>query len=188
MGRQAVLWTLLATTGMRRGEALALRWSDVDVENGRLSVQRTLTYVGTKATFSEPKTPRSRRLISLPAEAVSALKAHRVDQAGERLQIGVGYAGLDLVFASVDGSALKPATVSRTFLRIARAAGLPRLTLHGMRHSWATLALLEGIPTKVVSEILGHSSTRVTEDVYQHVTPGMQADATTRVARLIRAG
>jgi integrase len=62
------------------------------------------------------------------------------------------------------------------------------LTLYGLRHSWATLALLEGIPTKVVSEILGHSSTRVTEDVYQHVTPGMQADATTRVARLISAG
>ncbi len=74
----------------------------------------------------------------------------------------------------------------RTFDRLIREADLPRITLHGLRHSWATLALLEGIPTKVVSEILGHSSTRVTEDVYQHVSPGMQADATSRVERLLR--
>jgi integrase len=65
---------------------------------------------------------------------------------------------------------------------------LPKITLHGVRHSWATLALLEGIPAKIVAEILGHSSTRVTEDVYQHVTPGMQAYAVTRVAALLRAG
>jgi len=81
---------------------------------------------------------------------------------------------------------LNPATVSRRFERLRTEAGLPKITLHGTRHSFATLALLEGIPAKVVAEILGHSSTRVTEDVYQHVTPGMQADATSRVARLLR--
>lgn len=72
-------------------------------------------------------------------------------------------------------------------LQATRKVSVPPLTLHGIRHSWATLALLEGIPTKVVSEILGHSSTRVTEDIYQHVTPGMQADATSRVAHLLRS-
>ena len=180
------LWTLLTTTGMRRGEALGLRWSDVDLEAARTTIRQTLVYVGTVPTFSDPKTARSRRLVALPAETVVALRAHRVRQAEERLELGVSLAEDDVVFADADGTPLKPATVSRRFERLAREAGLPRMTLHGLRHSWATLALLDGIPTKVVSEILGHSSTRVTEDVYQHVTPGMQADATTRVARLLR--
>jgi integrase len=71
---------------------------------------------------------------------------------------------------------------------LAKAAGLPKITLHGLRHTWATLALLEGIPAKVVAEVLGHSSTRITEDLYQHVTPGMQADAVARVAALLQTG
>ena len=93
-----------------------------------------------------------------------------------------------LVFAQADGTPLSPATVSRRFSTLVADTGVPTITLHGLRHTFATLALLDGIPSKVVAEILGHSSTRVTEDVYQHVTPGMQADATTRVAALIREG
>jgi integrase len=184
--RLAGLWTLLATTGMRRGEALGLRWSDLDLDDHRVSIRQTLSYVGTTPTFSGPKTRRSRRLVSLPPDTVVLLKAHRRRQAEERLLIGPVYSELDLVFVHVDGRPLNPATVSRVFLRLGKEAALPHLTLHGLRHSWATLALLEGIPAKVVAEILGHSSTRVTEDTYQHVTPGMQADATTRVARLLR--
>lgn len=181
------LWVLLATTGMRRGEALGLRWQDVDLDAARLSVRQTLAYVGTTATLSEPKTNSSRRLISIPDTTTQALRSHRAGQAEVRLLAGSAYAEeLDLVFAHPDGSPLNPATVSRTFDRLVREADLPRITLHSLRHSWATLALLEGIPTKVVSEILGHSSTRVTEDVYQHVSPGMQADATSRVDRLLR--
>lgn len=79
------------------------------------------------------------------------------------------------------------ATVSRAFDARVKAAGLPQLTLHGLRHTFATLALLDGIPSKVVAEVLGHSSTRVTEDTYQHVTPGMKADATARVAAMLRS-
>jgi integrase len=90
------------------------------------------------------------------------------------------------VFAGPSGEPLNPATVSRAFDSIVKTAELPRITLHGLRHTWATLALLDGIPAKVVAEVLGHSSTRVTEDVYQHVTPGMQADATARVAAMFR--
>ena len=89
------------------------------------------------------------------------------------------------MFTNVDGSATNPATVSRIFDRLVAEAEVPRITLHGTRHTWATLALLEGIPAKVVAEVLGHSSTQVTLDVYSHVTPGMQADATSRVASLI---
>jgi integrase len=168
-------------------EALGLRWEDLDLEEGRLSVRQTLAYVGTQAVISETKNARSRRLVMLDADVSAALRSHRARQAEERLALGVGYRSeYDLVFTHVDGTPLNPATVSRTFERIVRDAGLPHLTLHGLRHSFATLALLNGIAAKVVAEILGHSSTRVTEDVYQHVTPGMQADATTRVADLIR--
>lgn len=102
--------------------------------------------------------------------------------------MGSGWRDTGLVFTHVDGSALNPATVSRVFDRLVVEAGVPRITLHGTRHTWATLALLEGIPSKVVAEVFGHSSTRVTEDVHQHVTPGMQADATSRVADLFSAG
>ena len=95
-------------------------------------------------------------------------------------------ATLGLVFAHPDGRPLNPSTVSRTFDKLVTIAGLPKITLHGLRHTFATLALLDGIPSKIVAEVLGHSSTRVTEDLYQHVTPGMKADATARVAGLLR--
>ena len=163
-----------------------MRWSDVDLDAGRLSVRQTLAYVGTKATFSEPKTDSSRRLIELAPPTAEALRGHRSRQAEERLAIGPGYSTLDLVFAHVDGRPLNPATVSRTFDRLVKGAGLPKIGVHGLRHSFATLALLGGLPSKVVAEVLGHSSTRVTEDLYQHVTPGMKADATARVTALLR--
>jgi len=134
--------------------------------------------------LSETKTARSRRLVTLAPVTVAALKAHRARQNEERLQLGSGWRESGLVFTNVDGSPTNPATVSRIFDRLVVEAGVPRITLHGTRHTWATLALLEGIPSKIVAEVLGHSSTRVTEDVYQHVTPGMQADATSRVAGL----
>ncbi|HMG26412.1 MAG TPA: site-specific integrase [Acidimicrobiia bacterium] len=179
-------WQLLATTGLRRSEALGLRWSDLDLDEGRLSVRQALAYVGTRPVLDEPKTQQSRRLVMLESETIEALKAHRARQLEERLAIGAGYGELDLVFCRVAGDPLNPATVRRRFDGLVKASGLPKITLHGLRHSWATLALLDGIPAKVVAEVLGHSSTRVTEDVYQHVTPGMQADAVTRVAGLLR--
>ncbi len=185
--RLAALWTLLLTTGLRRAEALGLSWSDVDLDAGRLTVRQSLAYVGTQAVLSETKTARSRRLVVLAPVAVAALRGHRATQAEERLAVGTGWCDTGLVFTNVDGSALKPATVSRRFDELLKVAGVPRITLHGTRHTWATLALLEGIPAKIVAEVLGHSSTQVTLDVYSHVTPGMQADATGRVAGLFGA-
>lgn len=184
----SALWLLLATTGLRRGEALALRWSDVDLNAGRLSVRQTLSYVGTRATFSDPKTARSRRSVPLPSETVDALRAHRSRQLEERLAFGPDYANLDLVFARADGSAYAPATVSRTFERLVAELALPHIGLHGLRHGFATMAISAGVHVKVVSEILGHTSTATTSDLYQHVVPSMAADATGRVARLVFEG
>jgi integrase len=185
--RLAALWTLLLTSGLRRAEALGLTWADVDLEECRLTVRQTLAYVGTQAVISETKTARSRRLVVLAPVTVAALKAHRARQAQDRLAIRSAYRETGLVFTHIDGTSLKPATVSRIFDRLVSEVDVPRITLHGTRHTWATLALLEGIPAKVVAELLGHSSTRVTLDVYSHVDEGMQADATSRVAGLFGA-
>ena len=181
----AALWVLLLTSGLRRAEALGLAWTDVDLEAGRITVRQTLAYVGTEAVLSEPKTAKSRRLVVLAPVTVAALRSHRARQAEELLAVGVGASDGGLVFTHVDGSPLNPATVSRRFDRLVKEAEVPKITLHGTCHTWATLALLEGIPAKVVAEVLGHSSTQVTLDVYSHVTPGMQSDATSRVANLL---
>jgi integrase len=182
----AALWRLLASTGLRRGEALGLRWADIDLDGGHIAVQRALSYVGAEAVLGDVKTSRSRRRVTIPTKTVVSLRAHRARQLETRLLVGPGYRDdLDLVFAAPDGSPLRPATVSRRFARLVTEAELPTLTLHGLRHSWATLALSAGVPLKVASEVLGHASTTITADTYQHVTPAMVEDATERVAALI---
>jgi integrase len=112
-------------------------------------VRQTLSYVGTEAVLSKPKTAKSRRLVALASVTVAPLKSHRARQAEERLSVGSGYRDTGLVFTHIDGSELNPATVSRTFDRLVAEADVPRITLHGTRHTPATLALVEGIPTKV---------------------------------------
>jgi integrase len=181
----AALWMLFATTGLRRAEALGLRWADVDLEAGTVSIRQTLAYVGARAELGEPKTSSSRRLVTIPAETITALRDHRRRQLEELLARGRTAKQAGLVFVDEHGEQLKPATVSRRFARLARDADLPRLTLHGLRHTFATLALQAGVPSKVVAEVLGHASSRTTDDIYSHVTPGMQADATAKVAALL---
>jgi integrase len=160
----ASMWILLATTGLRRAEALGLRWDDVDQEGARVTIRAALSYVGTRAVLTEPKTSSCRRIVSLPAVTVSALRGHRARQAAVRLEMGPEYQDDGFVFAGPDGAPLKPTTVSRRFERLVEKSGLPRITLHGLRHSWATIALGAGVPAKVASEILGHSSIAVTMD------------------------
>jgi integrase len=183
--RLYALWALYLTTGLRRGEALGLRWADVDLATGRLSVRRTLVAVKGRPEWSAPKTERSRRVVAIDRETVTILKAHRTAQLEERLKTGGGYHDDDLVFATVAGSVLHPDNVTNAFDRRVRAAGLPRIRLHDCRHSAATLLLGEGVPLKVVSERLGHSSIAVTGDLYQHVTEHMQTDAAERAGQAL---
>ena len=184
--RLGPLFTVLATTGLRRGEALGLRWSDVDLGDGRLAVRQTLLAVNNRAQFGEPKTQRSRRTVDLDAATVAVLKVHRKAQLEERAEAGLGRPRADgLIFTDERGEPLHPNMVSRTFGKLVREAQLPTIRLHDLRHGYAALALQAGVHVKIVSERLGHSSVIITLDTYSHAIPGLQRDAAEKVAALI---
>jgi integrase len=190
--REYPLWVLLATTGMRRGEALGLGWEHLDLDAGTVRIVRTLVDVvdarDDEPVWSSPKTEAGRRTIKLDPPTVGVLRTHKTAQAKERLLVGPGYRDLGLVFNQPDGRAYHPERVSRTFQARAKRAGLPQIRLHDLRHSWATLALAAGIPAKIVQDRLGHANVAITLNVYSHVSPQMQSDAADRVAALIFGG
>lgn len=178
-------WLFLATTGCRRGEALGLRWKDLDLDARRAVVYQTATAVEHKLRV-EPRTKsRKPRPIQLDGTTVAVLRAVRARQAKERLLLGPSYVDNDLVFAKPDGQPTHPEHFSMAFDRRVARYKLPRIRLHDLRHTWATLALAAGVDVKIVSERLGHASAKITWDIYQHVTPTMQQDAAETVARLI---
>ncbi|MGH9025171.1 MAG: tyrosine-type recombinase/integrase [Acidimicrobiia bacterium] len=179
------LWALLATTGMRRGEALGLRWSDVDVDAGRLRVMQTIIQVRSKVTVGEPKTARGRRPIALDAGTIAVLREHRRRSLEERMLVGPDFDERGLVFHHPDGSCLKPDAVSAAFVRRVRRAGVPPLTLKGLRHTWATLALERGIHPRVVQERLGHSTIAITLGIYSHVAPTLHDEAAELIGGLV---
>ncbi len=173
------------TTGMRRGEICGLEWEAVDFENARLYVRQTLGVIRYRLNFeSTTKTGRG-RAIDLDYKTVATLRSHRARQLQEKLAFGGSFNQRELVFVAEDGSPLHPERLSKTFRRQAKAANLPVIRFQDLRHTHATLALKAGIPTKVVAERLGHASTVITENIYMHVTPGMQRDAAEQVANLI---
>ncbi len=185
--RHHVAWCLLAMTGMRRGEALGLSWDAVDLDVGTVSIRRTLVDVlaGGDPVWSDPKTDRGRRLVSLDAGSVAKLRAHKAAQAQERLLVAAGYRDHGLVFAMPDGRPIHPERFSREYAETVSRSGLPTIRLHDLRHTWATLALQAGVHPKVVQERLGHSNIAITLDTYSHVIPSMQSDAAERVAALV---
>ena len=183
--RLHALWVLLATTGMRRGEAIGIRWKDVDLDKGRLSVVQTITQTRSKVTIGEPKTSRGRRSISLDGATVGVLRDHRKAMLEERLLVGPDFADEGLVFHLPDGACLRPDAVSSQFLRRVEKFGQPRLTIHGLRHTWATLALDQGIHPRVVQERLGHSTIAITLGIYSHVSPTLHDEAAALIAELV---
>ncbi len=179
-------YLLSATTGLRRGELLGLRWRDLDLPASRLSVIQTLVTVNYAVTISSPKTARGRRSVALDPATVAALRAYRARVLGERLALGLGAPkDDDLVFTEVDGSPLHPGQFSDRFDRLVKAAGVPRIRFHDLRHTHATLSLQAGIHPKVVSERLGHSTVSITLDTYSHAVPALEEAAAAKVAALV---
>lgn len=179
-------FVLLATTGMRRGEVLGVRWKDLDLDSASLSVKQTVTNVDGRITISSPKTRRSSRVIYLDERTVSVVRAHRKRQKAERLAAGAAWdAENDLVFTDEIGRPVRPEWFSKEFGRLVAAAGVPRIRLHDVRHTYATLALKAGVHPKIVSERLGHSTINITLDLYSHVTPAMAKGAADLVAAKI---
>lgn len=189
--RLEAFYVLMCYTGLRLGEALALQWSALDLEAGTLQVRYTLHHPHGKGSEWElltPKTAKSRRRIELPPTVVEALRQHRKRQLEERLALGAGWTDHGFVFAREDGLPYRGIHVlQRHFYPLLERAGLPRIRLHDLRHTAATLLLLQNVPAKVVSELLGHSSVGITLDRYSHVLPSMQKDAASAMERLLSA-
>ncbi len=178
------LWHLAAHTGMRRAELAGLRWTDVDFEASAVSVQRGRVVVprgGIKV--GNPKTKQSRRRVHIDPATMKALKAWREQQARENREQHVKPSGY--VFTDVDGGPLHPDFISRAFRTHIRRAGVPDIRFHDLRHTHASILIAAGVPAKVVSERLGHSTVAFTLQVYSHVLPGMQADAAERFAEAV---
>lgn len=185
--RLVALWRVAATTGIRRGELVGLRWRDVDLEVGRITIAQQRAKGAGMVSAGPTKTRRSRRLVSLDATTVAALRAHRTAQVEERLRFGAGWVDSGLVFCRPDGSPIHPDRVTQLFRVHSAAARLPWIKVHGLRHTHATLMLLAGVHPKVVQERLGHSSIAITLDTYSHAVPAMQEDAASLAADLIDA-
>lgn len=174
---------LSSHTGMRRGEVLGLRWGDIDVDNARLSVRQALISVAYEAQISDVKTGAGRRVIDLDPGTLGVLLEWRKRRAEER---GRRKTGADeIVFTKEDSSWIHPDLFSQSFDRAVAKLDLPRISLHDLRHTHATLLLRAGVPVKVVSERLGHANVAFTMSVYQHVLPGMQAEAAEVFAQLL---
>ncbi len=177
--RMEGLFTLALTTGMREGELLGLRWRDVRLDDATLEVRGSLQRVAAGLVVMEPKTKHSRRRVGLTEAAVAALRRHRVRQAEERRRLGARWAESDFVFTDEVGMPIDATKFLRNSFRpLLRAAGLPDMRFHDLRHTAATLVLGRGIHPKIVSEMLGHSQIAITLDLYSHVTPTMQREAT----------
>ena len=187
--RLAAMLTLALTTGMRRGELLALRWQDIDVKHGTLQVQRTVSpLAGSGYVEREPKTAKSRRTIKLPHFVMDVLREHRTHQLEARLEAGNKWQEHDLVFCNRYGGFLSPAVLFLQFTSLLKDAGLPHMRFHDLRHSAATILLSMGVPANVVQELLGHSHISMTLGVYGHVLSSMQQDAMDKLDDLFGKG
>ncbi|WP_448619525.1 tyrosine-type recombinase/integrase [Geodermatophilus sp. URMC 65] len=175
--RYAPLFALLVHTGLRRGEALALQWSDVDLGKGILRVRGTLSRIDGELTVTEPKTARSRRFVPISAPAERLLRRLHAAQAAERRLAGSAWRETGFVFTTEFGEPCDPRNAFRALRAAATKAGLPHAGLHTLRHSAASVMLTRGVPLKVVSDILGHSSIAITGDIYGHVSPDVARQA-----------
>jgi len=185
--RLAALLTVAITTGMRRGELVALRWSDIHFEEGYLQVFRSArrsakAYGGLQV--NEPKTASSRRKIALSPFLVEVLTRHHANQEKERQNVGSAWKEHGLVFCNRRGNLINPDDLTKWFKRQLENTGLQPMRFHDLRHSAATVLLVMGVHIKVVQELLGHSNVITTLNFYSHVLPSLQQEAMNKLSEL----
>ena len=182
--RLGSLWHVLAMTGLRRGEALGLHWSDVDLENGRLSIQRQRVLSGYQVEERQTKSDKPRP-VSIDAGTVDVLRRQSQQQLDDADQWGDAWQSTGHVFTREDGSPWHPDRVKKLFEQALALVDVPGIRMHDLRHGWATMALRAGVHPKVVQERLGHANIAITMDTYSHVMPDMQESAAELVAALV---
>ena len=175
---------LALTTGLRRGEILGLRWGDLDLSRGTVTVQQSLEQTKAGLWFKSPKTRKGRRTVTLPGIAVAVLQEHRRRQAEEHMALGLGKP--KTVFTDVEGAPWPPDKLSRQFGNLVRKAGIGPTTFHGLQHTHLTNLLREGVHPKVASERAGHSSVATTLDLYSHAAENLQREAAEKVDMAMR--
>jgi len=183
--RLSALYHLIATMGLRRGEAVGVRWQDVDLSRGTLAVEQQIVQLGYATAVGLPKTKSGVRVVSLDDQTVEALRTHHAEQVSERLAWGEAWVESGLVFTREDGAQLHPEYVSRHFARLTASAGLPPIRLHDLRHTSASLGLAAGESLVEVQRRLGHSSITITADTYTHVSPAVAQSSSAKRAAII---
>jgi integrase len=189
--RLEALFTVALACGLRQSEALGLRWSDIDLDADTLRVQRVIQRVNGEYQVLEPKTKRSRRTISLPAPVATSLRQHKVRQSEDRLKVGPAWEGDawgGLVFADEAGGPLSSYHVGRRFKNLLAVAGLQAMRYHDLRHGAASLMAAQGVPARVAMEVLGHAQISTTMNIYAHIAPEFQKEASERVAAALWPG
>lgn len=175
------LYVMMLGCGLRRGEALGLRWRDVNFERRELAIQQAMQRVNGSIQAVELKTVRSRRVIPMANIVVDSLRAQFVQQQGDRSTAAEAWEEHGLVFTTGHGTPLEGTNVLRDFKRVLRTCGIATRRLHDLRHSCATLLLIQYVPARVVMEMLGHSTIKLTMDTYSHVMPALELQAAKRL-------
>ncbi len=182
--RLEALYRVALSLGLRQGEALGLRWEDVDLEGRVLHVRVALQAVKGKLELVEPKTDNARRTLPLPAALAASLKVHRARQLEERLKAGGAWQDWGLVFTTRNGTPIHPRNLVRAFHALLQRAGMEAMRFHDLRHSCLSLLAAQGIPARMAMEIAGHSDIRLTQNVYTHVYDDAKRQAADVMDRL----
>ncbi|MSR60420.1 MAG: site-specific integrase, partial [Planctomycetaceae bacterium] len=175
--RAHALYMMAATGGFRIGELTGLQWDDIDLDAGKVTIRRTITYVAKGFVTSTPKSAKSRRCVSIPPVTVAALRDH------QRIMLREGFAGSEWVFVTLRGTHLLRQSTNVACRRAMKMAGVTPQKFHSLRHGFASTLLADGVPVTVVQEKLGHASARMTLDVYAHSLPESHRDADEKLQR-----